>query len=240
MKHRLLIVLLMPCNALAGPLSLPTTVGLGVTVRQSPFVGGDSSITPTVVTRDRDGMAISGPVWSFSQSPARQVYVGAGLDEWDYKRGDSPQLSDMHALDRAINLRLGAAWKLPAGVLNADAGKDVAAHKGEQVRVRYTLNPVFTRLPARPYLEGQWLSSKLADYYVGVNADEVKAGRPAYQAGDARVLKAGVSLEKPLTTQWTLIGNVDATHYGTAISDSPVIDTRTVWSGQVGLTYQWR
>lgn len=219
---------------------LPDDLGVAATVRQSPFVGGNSDVGATFASRDRDGFDITGATWSFSKSDAQQLYVGAGLDEWDYKRGDSAQLNDMNKLKRAINLRVGTAWKLPSGTVNTEVGKDVAAHKGTQAKLRYTLNSLSNQAVVRPYVEGQWLSSKLTDYYVGVDAVEVKAGRPAYQAGSALAVKTGVRLEKPLTTKWTLVGGVDATHYNAKITDSPIVDRSTVWGGQVGLTYNWR
>lgn len=245
MKTKLLPLLLFVPGAAFADLAtlLPPDLGLAVSVTQSPFVDGDANTTAYVVSRDQDGFDISGATLSFSKTDTQQLYVGAGLDDWDYKRGDSPQLSDMHGLDRAINLRVGGAWKLPSGALNAEIGKDVAAHEGAQAHLRYTLNsiaPAQSGLSARPYLEGQWLSSDMTDYYVGVNADEVKAGRPAYQAGDALALKAGVKLEQPLNARWTLVGDVNATSYDSAISDSPIVENSTVWGGQVGLTYKWR
>lgn len=235
------LLLLVPCAALADVESLlPSDLGLAATARQSPFVGGDTGVSATFATVDRDGFDISGPTWSFSKTDTQHLYVGAGLDEWDHERGDSPQLNDMNGLDRAINLRVGVAWKLFSGVVNAEVGKDVAAHEGAQAHLRYTANSLTEQLGLRPYVEGQWLSSDLTDYYVGVDANEVKAGRPAYQADDALALKAGVKLEKPLSAQWTLVGGVDATHYGAEITDSPIVEKGTVWGGKLGLSYKWR
>ncbi|MEB4592505.1 MipA/OmpV family protein [Candidatus Thiothrix sp. Deng01] len=245
MKTKLpFLLLLVPCAALADLAALlPSDLGLGANFSQSPFVDGDTRINADVLSRDQDGFDLAGATLAVSKTDAQQFYVGAGVDDWDYKRGDSPQLRDMHDLDRAINLRLGGAWKLPSGVVNAEVGQDVAAHKGTQAHLRYTLNsiaPAQGSLSARPYLEGQWLSSDMTDYYVGVDADEAKAGRPAYQAGDALALKAGVRLEQPLDARWTLVGDVNATGYGSEITDSPIVENSTVWGGQVGLTYKWR
>lgn len=235
------LLLLMPSAAFADVESLlPSDLGLGVSAKQSPFVGGDTDVGAAWTTPDREGFDITGATWSFSKTDKQQVYVGAGLDEWDHERGDSPQLKDMSKLDRAINLKLGTAWKLPSGVINAEVAKDVAAHKGAQAHLRYTMNSLTDTMVVRPYLEGQWLSSDMTDYYVGVDAAEVKAGRPAYQADDALALKAGVRLEKPLNAKWTLVGDVDATRYDSQITDSPIVENGTVWGGKLGLAYRWR
>ncbi len=213
-------------------------VGLAATTDQSPFVGGDAQIGVKPVLIKANGFDIAGPAWSFSATPEREFYVGAGLDEWDAERGDSAALQDMGELDRALNLRVGGAWKLAAGVVSADLAQDLAAHEGAQAKLRYTHHPG-TALNLRPYAELQWLSADLTDYYVGVDPTEAKAGRPAYQADDSLALKVGVKLEQPLSRRLTLVGSVSANSYGSAIADSPIIDSSTVWGGYAGAAYRW-
>jgi outer membrane protein len=213
-------------------------VGLAATADQSPFVGGDTQIGVKPVIIKENGFDIAGPAWSFSATAEREFYIGAGLDEWDADRGDSPALQDMTELDRAINLRVGGAWKLATGTVSTDFAQDVAAHEGAQAKLRYTYHPD-TPLNLRPYAELQWLSADLTDYYVGVDAAEAKAGRPVYQADDSLALKVGVKMEKPLNDRLTLVGGVSATGYGSAIADSPIIDSSTVWGGYAGAAYRW-
>ncbi|OQX04444.1 MAG: hypothetical protein BWK73_36175 [Thiothrix lacustris] len=213
-------------------------VGLAATTDQSLFVGGDAQIGVKPVIIKENGFDIAGPAWSFSATPAREFYIGAGLDEWDHERGDSPALQDMAELDRAINLRVGGAWKLATGTVSADLAQDVAAHEGAQAKLRYTHHPD-TPLTLRPYAELQWLSADLTDYYVGVDAAETKAGRPAYQADAALALKLGVTVEKPITERLTLVGGVSATGYDSTIADSPIIDSNTVFGGYAGAAYRW-
>ena len=83
--------------------------------------------------------------------PEREFYVGAGLDEWDHERGDSPVLKDMAELDQAINLRVGGAWKLFVGTVFADFAQDVATHEGAQVKLRYPHHPDMLFNLAMPY-----------------------------------------------------------------------------------------
>jgi|JI10StandDraft_1071094.scaffolds.fasta_scaffold399818_2 outer membrane protein len=241
MQNKLIpfLLLAMPLLAQAEGVAPPRDIGVVVTVKQSPFVQGDTEIGGKPVILDRSGFDIPGLSWSFKKAPAHELYVGASLDDWDHQRGDSAELSDMHELDRAINLRVGAAWKLPAGVVMADLAQDMAAHKGTQAKLRYTLNPAPHQARMRPYAEVQWLSADVTDYYVGVDADEAKAGRPAYQADATFALKAGVNLEQPLSPALTLVGGVDVTAYGSEVRDSPIIERSTLWGGQVGLAYRW-
>ena len=213
-------------------------IGLAAAADQSPFVGGDTQIGIKPVIIKENGFDITGPAWSFSATPEREFYVGAGLDEWDHERGDSAALQDMGELDRAINLRVGGAWKVTTGVVSADLAQDVAAHEGAQAKLRYTHHPDIP-LQLRPYAELQWLSADLTDYYVGVDAAEAKAGRPVYQADDSLALKVGVKIEQPINRRLTLVGGVNATGYGSAITDSPIIENDTVWGGYAGAAYRW-
>lgn len=238
-KFALLSLVLLPCLAVAEGSSQQWDLGLAVTARQAPFVGGDAQLGAKPVILDTSGFDIAGPALSLIKTPHAQYYVGVGLDEWDHERGDSAQLKDMHELDRAINLRVGGAWKVLNGVTLFDIAQDMTAHKGTQLKARYTFNPEPYQAIFRPYGEVQWLSDKVTDYYVGVNADEAKAGRPAYQADAAFAFKAGVGVEQPLSPKLTLVGDVAVTAYDAEISDSPIIERSSVWSGALGLRYRW-
>ena len=214
-------------------------LGLAVTARQSPFVGGDTQIGAKPVLLDRSGFNIDGPALSLLSSANSTYYIGAGLDEWDENRGDSAALADMKDLDMAINLRVGGAWKVGSGVTLFDIAQDVTAHKGTQIKARYTFNPEPYQAKLRPYGELQWLSADVTDYYVGVKATEAKIGRPTYKADAGFAFKAGVTMEQPLTPHLNLIGDAAITAYSSEITDSPIIERSSVWGGAVGLRYDW-
>lgn len=238
-KWSIFCLMLLPCVSLAAEPKQPWDFGLALTARQSPFVGGDLQLGGKFVLSDESGFDIPGPAFSLLNTPRATYYLGLSLDEWDHKRGNSAQLQDMQELDLAINLRVGGAWKILNGVTLFDIAQDVMAHKGTQLKARYTFNPEPYQALFRPYGELQWLSAKVTDYYVGVNADEAKVGRPAYQADAAFAFKAGVAIEQPLSPKLTLVGEAAITAYDSAISNSPIIERANLWSGALGLRYTW-
>lgn len=238
-KIAVLGLMCLPCLALAEGPSRQWDLGLAVTASQSPFVDGDTQIGGKPVLLDSTGFDIDGPAIALIKSPRANYYIGAGLDDWDHERGGSAQLDDMHELDRAINLRVGGAWKVLSGVTLFDIAQDMTAHKGTQLKARYTFNPEPYKAIFRPYGEVQWMSADVADYYVGVNADEAKLGRPAYQADASFAFKAGVGVEQPLSPKLTLVGDAAITAYDAQISDSPIIERSQVWGGHLGLRYNW-
>lgn len=213
-------------------------IGLTVTVQESLFNGGDTSFGVRPTRLNKDGFYIEGLTLPVQSGPMHTLYVGVGLDEWDFERGDSDELQDMDELDRAINLRAGGAWKLPSAVLSADVAGDVAgSHGGLQTKLRYTRmlseNTIF-----RPYAELQWFSADMTDYYFGVNANEVTANRPAYEADSALGAKAGVDMNFPLSPRWELVAGVHLTGYDSEITNSPIVDKDMVWGGGIGLVYK--
>ncbi|MEZ5448050.1 MAG: hypothetical protein R3E89_03170 [Thiolinea sp.] len=94
-------------------------LGLEATLSASPFVGGESRWKFSPVRLNSDGFTVSGPSLVLYQQPRWRLFTAIGTDELDYERNDSPQLRDMDELERAINLRLGVAWKSDQG---CDAG----------------------------------------------------------------------------------------------------------------------
>lgn len=212
--------------------------GLSTTFTESPFVDGDTEVSIRPIRIGNNPFLISGITKTIAQNQHRQIYIGAGLDDWDYKRGDSSITNGLDDLDLAVNLRLGTAWKLgQRNIINLDVAQDVNAHKSIQTKLRYTYVP---NEKFNGYAELQHLSSKMADYYVGVDADDATITRPEYKAGAAHALKLGVRTQQQLNKKLTLTGELNTTHFDTNITDSPLIEKDVVWGVGVGLAYRWR
>lgn len=216
----------------------PLNLGLAINVEESFFAGGDDRIRIRPTRLNQNGYYIQGLTKSFLNGPNHTLYIGLGFDDWDHERGDSSELADMDELDRAINIRLGGAWKMPSAVISADLAQDVAgAHESLQAKLRYThMRSEDTAF--RPYAELQWFSADITDYYTGVDTNEVTAARPAYEADAAFGLKAGFDLNYELAPRWELVTGLHVTTYDDAISDSPIVDKDTVWGTGIGLIYK--
>jgi outer membrane scaffolding protein for murein synthesis (MipA/OmpV family) len=216
----------------------PLNLGATISVQESFFAGGDDKISVRPARLNKDGFYIEGLTQAVQNGPNHTLYLGLGFDEWDYERGDSSELSDMDELDRAISVRFGGAWKLPAAVVSADLAQDVAgAHEGLQAKLRYThmrsANTTF-----RPYAELQWFSADITDYYTGVDSNEITATRPGYEADAEFAVKAGFNLNYTLSPKWELVTGLHVTGYGDEITNSPIVDKDTVWGAGIGLIYQ--
>lgn len=233
-----LTLLTISIPALAASSSERWNVGLAVTTKQSPFLGGDTQVGVKPVIIKADGSDIRGPAWTFPQSPTHELYLGAGFDDWDAERGDSPQLQDLPELDTAVNVRAGSAWKLANGSVTAEVAQDVAAHQSTQAKLRYTHHPN-SLFKLRPYVEVQWLAADIVNYYTGVAPAQARPHRPAYTADAAFALKSGARLDYAVSERLTLVAEVDATGYDSAVADSPLIAKDVVWGAAIGAAYRW-
>ena len=216
-------------------------IGLAVSAQSSPFKDGDAviSVMPTTVQQN-ERFQIPGLSLPLRTSADVEWFIGAGLDDWDYKRGDSDFVAGMNDLDRALNLRFGTAWLMNNSSWAAEIDKELTAHHAIQAKIRATTNPYHLKqTKVRPYAELQWLSERMTDYYVGVDADEATTTRPAYAAGATWGLKTGVTLEHPLTPRLTLVGGVDVSGYDKQVTDSPIVDGKPIWESYVGAAYRW-
>ncbi|CAA6806811.1 MAG: Outer membrane scaffolding protein for murein synthesis, MipA/OmpV family [uncultured Thiotrichaceae bacterium] len=214
--------------------------GLGVKATQSPFVGGDTSVSASVVRVTNKKFLTRGPVFPIYKRENHQYYLGANIGEWDTNRNDNAQLSGMKDLDLEINARAGVAWRSQKGVTDLEILKDVTAHKGIQARLRHTYAPETERAVWLPFAELQWMSADVTDYYTGVDAAEVALGRPAYETDSDYAIKAGIKVQHPLATKLTLVGTAELIHYGGKIADSPIIEKNNVWGGSLGVSYRWK
>lgn len=214
--------------------------GPAIKVSQSPYVGGDSFVAPSFASITEKRFLSRGPILPFKQTDRHQYFVGFSFSDWNHNRGDSAELADMSELDLGVNLRFGSAWRTQSGVTDVEILQDVSAHKSAHARLRHTYDPEGSNNVWKPFAEVQWLPSDLTDYYVGVNANDVKAGRPAYEADADFAVKAGVKMEYALSERMTFVGSVELTHFGDEVGQSPIIAENNIFGGSLGLSYQWK
>lgn len=69
-----------------------------------------------------------------------------------------------------------------------------------------------------------YYSSEFNNYYYGVDAREVTANRPLYQAGSGYRVQMEVMAQYPLSRDWLVATGVNLSHYSSDISDSPLIE----------------
>ncbi len=129
-------------------------------------------------------------------------------------------------------------WQTAMGEFDLELLTDVSNRSdGQEILVSYAYPIQQGPWTLRPEIGLSWQSSDLNDYYFGVDADEVRPGRAAYEAEADVTPFAGVQLEYAVSRQTHVIGGVGVGRLGDEISDSPIVDEDNVVGGYLGLTY---
>jgi outer membrane protein len=79
--------------------------------------------------------------------------------------------------------------------------------------------------------------SKLVDHFYGVQANEVAAGRPEYQAGSSVNTNVSLTALWDATRHIQLLGQVKYEKLGDGITDSPIVDEDSIATAVLGVVY---
>ena len=206
-------------------------VGAGLFNGQSIIVDSErkTALRPLFFLRYEDWAYLSlrgGGVWLL-QSADRSLRLGLGVT---VHSGYNPyHESDLAGMDRrraSIDAGVNASWRTSIVDVGLSYAHDVAnASKGDTASIRVSHGfMVEPRLRLTPSIGARWESAKVVDYYYGVRPNEaLLPDRPAYQGRETTNYIAGISADYRLTKEWSLLGDIRTTHFGSGITDSPVV-----------------
>jgi outer membrane scaffolding protein for murein synthesis (MipA/OmpV family) len=80
-------------------------------------------------------------------------------------------------------------------------------------------------------------SQDFTNYYYGVSAAEAGPLRPQYQADDATNTALKLRWGYAITDKWLLSGSIGIEFLDDEISNSPIVDNDSLWSGNIGVAY---
>ena len=156
-----------------------------------------------------------------------------------YEAKDSPFLRGM--AERKGGVWLGGAVLWRGSVVNASAEALAATGDAEGKRVKLELNRNFQvgAITLTPRVAVNWQDKKFVDYYYGVRAAEVRAGRAAYTGDAASNVEAGLRLGYAVAPRHNVFVDLSATRLGSAIKDSPLVDRSNQSSVKAGYLYSF-
>ncbi|MEO0774686.1 MAG: MipA/OmpV family protein [Pseudomonadota bacterium] len=219
------------------------SAGVIATVGVSPYVGEDTRFGGFPLISYRKGpfsIGFQGISYEFARSEQLTFSVGVsprftGLED--------PDGSALVGIDRdfTIDAFLGLDVALGQGVsIETTVRQELTGeHDGQEVELELGY-ATFVGGTGLSFSAGtKYQSSDLANYTWGVFANEVIAGRPAYDTGDVFIPFVSVGAARPISEKLTLIGNIRADFLPDAVSDSPIVDESTPVSLGVGLSYKF-
>jgi MipA family protein len=216
-------------------------IGAGLFNGESILVDSQrrTALRPLLFLRYEDWAYLSlrgGGVWLL-QSPDRSLRLGLGVSVHSgYNPYHEADLAGMDGRRSSLDAGVNASWRTSLVDVGLSYAHDVGdASNGDTASFRvshgFQINP---RLRLTPNIVARWESLKVVDYYYGVRPDEVLPDRPAYQGRETTNLVTGLSADYRLTQSWSLLGDVRTTHFGSGITDSPIVERKESTWGFVG------
>ena len=83
----------------------------------------------------------------------------------------------------------------------------------------------------------RYFSSSTIDYYIGIDADEVSAATPAYQASNGIVASVKVGASLPLTEHWVFRTSLNMERLPDSVVESPLVTARSSYVAEAGFHY---
>jgi MipA family protein len=144
--------------------------------------------------------------------------------------------------DRRMSFDAGlkAELKLPLGedvMLWARVVTDAASrHDGQEAELSVSKKFRSKYFRLTPSVGARFQSSRLVDYYYGVRASEVRAGRPEYEPGQAVNYFGEVLFSFGISQNWIVVTKAGVEFLDSEIRKSPIVDKDYLLTGIVGLT----
>lgn len=175
-------------------------------------------------------------VWLL-ESDDKRIRLGMSADArfgWD--ADDSSRTKGMQDRDFSVDVGPVLRWQTDLGTINAQWGFDAGgASNGQNVQLQFIRSLYRSeRFRVNGLVGVQWNNRKFNDYYFGVDADEVRPDRPAYQAKAGTQLQLGVNGIYSVSADQAVFFGVIANRLGNQQADSPIVETRFQPLGYVG------
>lgn len=215
-------------------------VGAMVSAERSLYVGGDDNIQV-----EPGAVAEWGRVYIYDTELGVKLYEG---DRWsvstsiavdftkDTERGDSPLLVDMEELDDVVLGQIEVAFEDQWGELSLTLASDISdTHGGDIAELSYVYPLEFGRWLVEPEVSIAWNSSKVFQYYYGVDPVDVLPTRPLYGPDGGTIAEFGVAAMYPFGKRHALRFQIEMELFPNQVTDSPIVVRDNVV--EVGIGY---
>lgn len=224
----------------------PGSAGLGFLMRveSSPYKGADDRVDllPLYLYEGERFFLRSnsaGVRLATQDDQGLELFVERRLE--GYPEDETPEiLEGLRTRNGEADLGARYYWKQERHTWDLSVRQDISStSKGTEVRAGYGYLWRGQRWDVQPVLSLEWRSSKLNDYYFGVEPYEATTERPAYAAGSGLDVTAGLYARYRFLQHWSLLGGLYATQQSGSVRDSPLVDDRVQWGALLGAAYDF-
>ncbi|MCP4204192.1 MAG: MipA/OmpV family protein [bacterium] len=227
------------------PEGVQWSLGLGVISSPRPYVGADNRISVIpLLDLEYKRFYFRGILAGFQLIESEHFsldIIGRGQFA-GYEEDDSSFLAGMEERRETIEVGLSAAWELGALELEATVAADTLGRsEGAQASLELTWSKEFGRGKGGlfPGVGVIWQDADFIDYYAGVEPEEARPGRPAFESSSALNLGAGLLGFFKVTDRIRFVGLARVERLSSEYEESPIIDSRWGYFGLVALTYEF-
>ncbi len=219
------------------------SIGPGVVLSSKPYAGMDTKVYPIpMIYLVMGRFYISGGAAGY-RALADENWTFDAIAKWrfdGYEEDDSDDLDGMH--ERRMSIDIGGEFAISGdwGTIKTSFVTDsLGRHDGQELRLSYAKPFNVEKLRITPSAGVVWQSNNLTDYYYGVRTDEARAGRPAYNAGDAINWFTGIYANYQHDDKWSFIGGITYYWLDSEIHDSPIVSKSHTISILAGAMYKF-
>ena len=217
-------------------------LGLGVLISTPPYEGVDENVFPVpIAVLTYKNFFVDGTAFGYHliNQEGFQFSVLGQPRLMGYDSDDSTKLNGMEDRDPTLDGGLGLGWLNEWFELDITAVTDLGGtHEGQEISAVFS-KELFEGF-LTPRVGVKWQSEGLVDYYYGVRAAEVAAGRPEYEPDSAVNFIVGLSVGVPIGgDKWAFVFDFEYEGLNSEISDSPIVDEDGIFSYVAGVVYRF-
>lgn len=175
-------------------------------------------------------------VWLLDSDDKRLRFGVSADARFGWDADDSRRTRGMNDRDFSVDIGPIVRWQTDYGTINAQWGFDAGgASNGQNIQLQFIRSLYRSeRFRINGLVGVQWNNRKFNDYYFGVDADETRPDRPAYQAKAGTQFQLGVNGIYSVNANQAVFFGVIANRLGNQQADSPFVETRFQPLGYVG------
>ena len=217
-------------------------LGAGVAIRRSPYrdYGNKTNALPIILYNGKY-FRVAGPMVDFKLATVDQFNftLRAKYANDGYKSGDASVLNGMDERKDGFWLGGAAAWRAPFAKFSLEWLKAAGNSDGQTIKLGVERGFAVGRVKLTPHLGVAWMNNDYVNYYYGVKQSEATARRVAYTGKSTVNTSFGVRTDYGLTANQSVSLDLGVTHYGSGITDSPLVDRSTSPSVRLGYIYKF-
>lgn len=156
-----------------------------------------------------------------------------------YKAPHAPILNGMSNRDGAT-FWYGPAIGWHSGFGTLTANYLIGGNKGQQATVEFRKAFELGSWTIEPHADARWLDDKYVSYFYGVTSSEALVGRPAYDGKSTVNATIGTKIGYRITRHQSVSLDLQVTHLGSGISDSPLVGKRFIPAARLGYLYRFK